>query len=107
MSREEIVKRLKELNNIDKEIKGKIKGTDEKEVKGIIKDEISHIVSDNKYVIQRIEIKNNDIGYRFGYYTFDANYKRLYYGESSPIMKDTDFSILLNKAIEKGWINIS
>jgi len=106
MSKVEILKRLEELNNIDKPITGEIKGTNKKEIKGTIKEEVFHIVGENKYVIQKIEKSDNTIGFRFGYYTCDANYKQLRYGESSIIMNATDFSKLINKAKEKGWITI-
>ena len=105
MSKDEIVKRLKELDNTGKPIVGEIKGTVEKEVKGIIIDEVSHVVDEeNKYVIQQIYYWDGEIRYRFGYYTFDANHVGLRYGESSPIMMSSDFSNLIRKAEEKGWI---
>jgi uncharacterized protein YkuJ len=107
MSKDEILKRLEKLNNIGKTISGEIKGTNSKENKGVILDEVYHIVDDNRYVIQKVQKKDNAIGFRFGYYTCDANYKQLRYGESSPIMSASDFSILINKAKEKGWIFIS
>jgi len=103
MSKDEILKRLEKLNNIGKTISGEIKGTTGKENKGKILDEVFHIVDENRYVIQKIQKNNNTIGFRFGYYTCDANYRQLRYGESSPIMGASDFSILIYKAKEKGW----
>jgi hypothetical protein len=104
MSKDEILKRLKKLNNIGKTISGEIKGTTRKENKGKIEDEIAHIVDENKYVIQKIKRSDNTIGFRFGYYTCDAKYTQLRYGESSPILSESDFKVLMNKAKEKGWI---
>ena len=100
----EIEKRLIELNNIGKDIIGKVKGTDQKEVKGTIIDEVSHMTdNENKYVIQKLELSDNNISYRIGYYTYDSNKTRLYYGESSPIIDSETFVILVNKAKDKGW----
>jgi len=104
MSKEEILKRLENLSNVGKPIKGEIKGTRSKEIKGIIEDEVFHIVGENKYVIQKIKKSYNNLSLRFGYYTCDANYKQLRYGQSSIIMNKEDFSTLINKAKEKGWI---
>ena len=103
MNKETIIERLENLNNIGKEISGKVKGTQIKESNGKIIDEVSHLVDENKYVIQKIKI-GNTISYRIGYYTCDANYTKLYYGESSPIMKRSDFEKLIDKGKEKGWI---
>ena len=71
---EEIEKRLIELDNIGKDIVGKIKGTNEKERKGTIIDEVSHMAdNENKYVIQKLRIGGEKIAYRIGYYTYDFN----------------------------------
>lgn len=105
MKKEEICKRLEELNNIGKPIIGEIKGTEEQEIKGIIIDEVSHMVNnENKYVIQQISFGEGEIGYRIGYYTYDANYKKLYYGGKCPIMNEPNFTILINEAKKKGWL---
>lgn len=105
MKKEEICRRLEQLNNIGKPIIGKIKGTEDEKVKGIIIDEISHVVdNENKYVIQQFSFGEGEIGYRIGYYTYDAKKSELRYGESSPIMEESDFIILTNKAREKGWL---
>jgi hypothetical protein len=103
MNKEDILEKLRNLNNTGKQIKGKIKGTDEKEIKGIIIDEVSQMSGDNKYVIQKIDGGNKTF-YRSGYYTFDSNFERLYFGESSPIMMESDFLFLINKAKQKGWL---
>jgi len=104
MNKEDCIEKLKLLSNIGKKINGKIKGTDIDEIKGIILDEVSHLIDENKYVIQKIETKEGYIGFRIGYYTCDSNYTGLYYGGYSPIMKENDFKILINKAKEKKWI---
>ena len=102
MSKDRILKKLRELRNKGKKISGKIKGTKKREIKGI-KDEVSQLVGENKYVIQKIKLSKGGTGFRIGYYTCDSKYKKLYYGGYSPIMKIYDFSALLNKAKEKGW----
>ena len=104
MSKEKCIRKLKELDNLNKKINGKIKGKKKREVKGTIEDEVSHLIGENKYVIQKIKLKSGDPGFRIGYYTCDAKYTKLYYGGYSPIIKSSDFSILLNKARKKGWL---
>ena len=104
MKKEECIEKLKTLVNIRKTIRGKIKGEDIREIKGEIIDEVSHIVGENKYVIQKVKLIKDGIGFRIGYYTCDAKYTKLYYGGYSPIMKESDFLILQKKAKKKGWI---
>ena len=100
----DVEKRLSNLNNIGKDIIGKVKGTGQKEIKGTIIDEVSHMADkENKYVIQKLRLGDENISYRIGYYTFDSNKTRLYYGESSPIIDSETFNILINKAKKKGW----
>jgi len=103
MTKDEILKRLEELTNVGKPIEGEIKGTGIKEIKGIIEDEVFHIVGENKYVIQKIKKGDNTTSFRFGYYTCDANYKQLRYGQSSIIMDAPDLSNLILKVKKKKW----
>jgi hypothetical protein len=86
-----------------KEIYGKKKGSNQKEFKGKILDEVFNMVDENRYVIQQLDLGGGKKGFRIGYYTCDVNFKRLYYGGYSPIMKDTDFKKLLDEAKKKGW----
>ena len=104
MNKEECLKRLEELNNKGKKIRGKIKGTDRREIKGEIDDEVFRMVDENRYVIQKVELGMGKTGFRIGYYTCDADYNKLYYGGYSPIMKQSDFLKLLNEAKKKGWL---
>ena len=103
MNKEECLKKLEELNNIGKPVNPTIKGTDETEEIGVIEDLVSQMVGENRYEIQRIKLHKGGIAYRLCYYTCDADYKRLDYGGKCPIINETDFSILMTKAKNKGW----
>ena len=104
MGKKDILDRLRNLDNTGKTITGKIKGSDRRESKGKIEDEVFLMVDDNRYVIQKVKLKGGVTGFRIGYYTCDANYIKLYYGGYSPIMNKSDFTILINKAKDKGWL---
>ena len=105
MSKDEIIKKLRNLDNKGKNVVAGIKGTKKRKSMGVIVDEASHMVDENKYVIQKIKLTKGGTKFRIAYYTCDANDTRLYYGRSSPIMKASDFSILINKAKKRGWLN--
>lgn len=103
MSKEECIKKLRELNNMGKPVTPTLKGTNKEEEIGVIEDLVSQMVDENRYEIQRIKLHKGGIAYRICYYTCDADYKRLDYGGKCPIINESDFAILLNKAKKKGW----
>lgn len=103
--KEECLKKLRELDNRGKTITAKVKGTnDEKEI-GVIDDLVYQMAGENRYEIQRIKLRKGGIEYRICYYTCDANDTHPHFAQYAPIMNESDFSELINKAKEKGWLN--
>jgi len=107
MTKEECLKKLRELNNIGKPVKATVKGTDKRKEMGRIEDLVSHIVDENRYEIQKIKLHKGGIAYRTCYYTGDSKYIGLKFGGFATIMNESDFSELINKAKKKGWIKIN
>lgn len=98
---------LDKLNNIDKPVEAKNKATGKKSSLGKIKDEVRFNDGENLHVIQQIELLKPKDGekfaYRCGYYTYDKNGKKRYWGGAPSILKGSEFAELYSKAIQKGW----
>ena len=105
MKKEECIKKLEALDNIGKSVDKEIRGNNKKkEVIGEIEDLVSHIVDENRYEIQKIKLNKGGRVFRITYYICNANYSGLKFGKSAPIMKESDFTILIDKARRKGWL---
>jgi len=101
-------KRL-ESTTIGKTVTHKNKGGSGHQVVGTVVDEVYIIVSDYKHLIQKIaftpgnEWGGNMFAYRAGYYTFDAKMKKPTWGQYTPVLTESQYRELLQKARQKGW----
>lgn len=77
---------------------------------GKVVDEVYIIVNDYKHMIQKIEFAQglswdrSKYAYRTGYYTWDANFKRIIWGQFTQFLTEKEYSRLLEQARKKGWI---
>lgn len=74
---------------------------------GKIVDEVRFNEGENLHVIQQIELlvlkDGEKFVYRCGYYTYDKNGKKRYWGGAPSILIGRDFAGLYSMALKKGW----
>ena len=76
---------------------------------GTIVDEVSILVGDYKHLIQKVEFSSgiswdeSRYAYRTGYYTWDAGYKRLTWGQYTQFLTEKEYKQLLSLARAKQW----
>ena len=70
---------------------------------GNIEDEVSVVCDRYKYVLQKLVADDQSIQYRFGYYVFSTQVKRVMWVQRALVMTASDTKELLGKAIKKGW----
>lgn len=101
--------RLEGTSRIGKKILHKHKGGGGYRQMGIVEEEVYIMVNDYKHVIQKIKIERGIYGdgsqyaYRTGYYTYDANRKRIVWGQYTQFLTEREYKQLLSKARAKGW----
>jgi len=101
--------RLEAMTGVGKQVKFKDKGGDGHTVMGTIEDEVFHMVSDYKHVIQRIRFAEDvswdgsTHAYRTGYWTYDGKGSRIVWGQYTQFLTEIEYRVLLQKAMDKGW----
>jgi hypothetical protein len=76
---------------------------------GTIVDEVSILVGDYKHLIQKVEFcvgmswDESRYAYRTGYYTWDAGYRRLTWGQFTQFLTEKEYKRLLSLARAKQW----
>ncbi len=103
-SREELLKRLREMTTVGKKVRFKRKGGPEKSyVIGVVVDEVS-VMDPNpeyRYFIQKIQRTDGIVSYRICYYTLDSEKTRISFGQFSSEIPEEQFKELLKLAHEK------
>lgn len=103
------LKWLEGATRIGKMVRHKNKGGPGHQAVGKVVDEVYIIVNDYKQMIQQIEFApgsewgGNRYAYRAGYYTYDANMKKRTWGQYTPVLTESQYRELLQKAKQKGW----
>ena len=101
--------RLEKASMIGKAVYFKNKATGDRELWGIVEDEVYIMVSDYKHMIQKFRfaegVSNDDsaYGYRTGYYTLDKHGGKIKWGQFTQSLTEREYRELLGKAQAKGW----
>ncbi|MGD0591409.1 MAG: hypothetical protein ABSA44_11530 [Bacteroidota bacterium] len=105
-----LTRRLEAQSQKGKKVFFKSKRNDNIELVGEVVDEVYVIFVDYKHMIQKIRFAEGQswdakskFFYRFGYYTYDKNYKNIKWGQYTPSIREKDLRILLRMARRKGW----
>jgi hypothetical protein len=102
-------KELDSYTGLNKPVEFKNKYEPGKVLLGKIIDEVGFISFDYKYVIQKIELAPNiswdgsRYAYRSGYYTFDGNLRKVFWGQYHACLSEREYEQLLALARAKGW----
>ena len=71
---------------------------------GVVEDEVDVLGDGAKHVIQRIRLADGGAyGYETGSFVVDPGTGRIKWSERSPVISETDYRELLEKAKTRGW----